>query len=235
MFLNKFLSLSGITSRRKAVDEIKAGRVMVNSEIIRDPSYKVKEGDSVAYKGKKIGPEKHIYILLNKPEGYITAVSDVHGRQHVMDLIKRSDKTRLFPIGRLDKNTTGLLLITNDGDLGQKLAHPKYEVSKVYEVVLDQEFNSALFPKLLKGVRLKDGVTKVDRVFYTKKPNRKKVSIEIHSGKNRIVRRLFKALGYNVVKLDRVKYAGLSKRGIKRGEWRYLSDVEVKQLKLVED
>ena len=203
MFLNKFLSLSGITSRRKAVDEIKRGYVTVNNKIVKDPAYLVKEGDIVKYKEKKVEPEKHLYILLNKPEGYLTTLSDINGRKNVMELINIKDKTRIYPVGRLDKETTGLLLITNDGDLTQHLAHPKYGVPKLYEVVLDQEFDSSNFAKLLKGLHLKDGVTKADRVFYTKKPSRKKVSIEIHSGKNRIVRRLFKALGYNVIKLDR--------------------------------
>ena len=231
MFLNKFLSQSGISSRRKAVNEIKNGYVSVNGHVIKDPAFRVKESDTVTYKGKKIQQEKHIYILLNKPEGYITAVSDTHGHKHVMDLIDLRGKVRLFPVGRLDKDSTGLLLITNDGDLAQKLAHPKYEISKLYEVVLDQNFDSEFFAKLLQGIKLKDGISKADKIFYTKRSSRKKISIEIHSGKNRVVRRLFKSLGYNVVKLDRVEYATLSKRGLNKGEWRYLTGEEVKKLK----
>ena len=233
MFLNKFLSLSGITSRRKAVDEIKSGYVTVNDQIVKDPVYTVKKGDIVKYKDKKIGPEKHLYIILNKPTGYLTTLSDINGRQNVMELIKLKNKTRVYPVGRLDKDTTGLLFITNDGDLAQHLSHPKYEVSKLYEVVLDQEFDSSNFAKLLKGIHLKDGITKADKVFYTKKPNRKKVSIELHSGKNRIVRRLFKALGYNVIKLDRTRYAGLVKRGLPKGKWRFLTEEEIVNLKLI--
>lgn len=231
MFLNRFLSMSAVASRRKSVDEIKGGFVKVNGVIVLDPAYKVSDKDVVTYKGKKVEPKNYVYILLNKPERYISAVSDGHGMPHVMELIKLRNKAGLYPVGRLDMNSTGVLVITNDGDFAQQLAHPKYEVSKVYEAVLDQDFDPEHFKKLLKGIHLKDGMTKVDRVFYAKKTSRKKISVELHSGKNRIVRRLFKALGYNVIKLDRYKYAGLSKRGLSRGEWRYLTQKEIDSLK----
>lgn len=231
MFLNKFLASSGVASRRKAVEEIKSGLVTVNNEVVIDPAYQVKDSDKVKYKSRIVKPQSYVYILLNKPAGYLTTLSDPLARNTIMELIKFKGKARIYPVGRLDKETTGLLLLTNDGDLAQCLAHPKYEVSKLYEVVLDQEFSSANFAKLLKGVSLKDGTTKVDKVYYTKRPNLKKVSVELHSGKNRIVRRLFKALGYNVVKLDRVLYAGISKRGLPKGEWRYLTSKEIGSLK----
>lgn len=231
MFLNKFLASSGVASRRKAVEEIKSGVVTVNNEVVKDPAYQVKTTDKVKYKNRIVKPQSFVYILLNKPAGYITTLSDPFERNTVMDLIKFKGKARIYPVGRLDKETTGLLLLTNDGDLAQNLAHPKYEVSKLYEVVLDQDFDSAHFAKLLKGVSLKDGKTSVDKVYYTKRPSLKKVTVELHSGKNRIVRRLFKELGYNVVKLDRSMYAGISKRGLSKGEWRYLTSKEIDSLK----
>ncbi len=226
MPLNKYIAHSGESSRRDAAALVKQGKARVNGELILDPGHKVMPGDKVTLAGKKLKPRKHlVYVLLNKPKGFLTTTDDPKGRKTVMSLVAHPGDERLFPVGRLDRNTTGLLLLTNDGDLAQKLSHPSYQVKKVYQVSLDKPLTKADFDKVLAGVKLEDGVAPVDSLAYLEEKN--DLGIEIHSGRNRIVRRIFESLGYEVVKLDRVMYAGLTKKNIPRGKWRFLNEREV--------
>ncbi len=230
MTLNKYIAHSGTCSRREAADMVKQGKVKVNGELELDPGYRVKEYDQVTIAGKKLTPQKNrVYILLNKPKGYITTTDDPEGRETVMDLVKEAAADRLYPVGRLDRNTTGLLLLTNDGDLAQKLSHPSYETKKVYQVTLNKPLAKTDFDKIKKGLTLEDGDVHVDDLSYL--DEKTELGIEIHSGRNRIVRRIFESLGYEVDKLDRVMYAGLTKKKLPRGEWRFLEDKEVILLK----
>ena len=230
MTLNKYIAHSGQCSRRDAAELVKKGKVRVNGELMLDPGYRVLPDDQVVLGGKKLTPQKNlVYILLNKPKGFITTTEDPEGRKTVMELVDNADVERLFPVGRLDRNTTGLLLLTNDGDLAQKLSHPSHEIKKIYQVTLDKPLTKADFEKVLAGVELEDGPAKVDSLAYLE--NKNEVGLEIHSGRNRIVRRIFEALGYEVDKLDRVMYAGLTKKNITRGQWRFLTDREVVLLK----
>jgi 23S rRNA pseudouridine2605 synthase len=230
MPLNKYIAHCGICSRRDAVEFIKQGKVKVNGELATEPGMKVADGDAVSVAGKKIVPTKNLaYILLNKPKGFITTTEDEKGRRTIMDLVASSEVDRLYPIGRLDRNTTGLIILTNDGELAQKLSHPKYNVKKIYQVTLDKPITKIDFEKILAGVTLEDGIAPVDSLAMLEEKN--EVGIEIHSGKNRIVRRIFESLGYQVEKLDRVMYAGLTKKNIPRGKWRLLTDREVILLK----
>lgn len=230
MPLNKFIARSGICSRRNAVDIIKEGRVKVNSEIITEPGYKIEEHDQVTLDGKKIHiKESYVYILLNKPKGYITTLDDPRGRRIVSELYQNDIQERIFPVGRLDRNTTGLLLLTNDGDLSNHLAHPKYQIKKIYQVKLDKNVTEQHMKDILSGLELEDGKAEVDEVSYL--DHKDEIGIEIHSGKNRIVRRIFEHLGYTVEKLDRVLYAGLTKKNLPKGKWRFLSRQEVINLK----
>jgi 23S rRNA pseudouridine2605 synthase len=236
--LSKFLATSGVASRRKVVEEIKKGLVAVNETTITEPGHVVREGDTVTYKGQHVKPEKKVYIILNKPKGYITSTADERGRKTVMDLIQTSSKQtssvknlRLFPIGRLDRNTTGILLLTNDGELAQKLSHPRYQTSKIYRVTLDRPLVKADLNKLHLGIRLQDGFIKPDHVYTTPGSRRYEVVIEIHSGKNRIVRRIFESLQYDIKKLDRSQYAGLTKKNLPSRSWRFLTPLEIKKLK----
>jgi len=231
MPLNKYLSQSGICSRRNAVIYIKEGLVKVNNVVITEPGHKVSPGDKVKFKDKLIKSERKIYIVLNKPKNYITTLSDEKGRSTVIDLLRGAFKERLYPVGRLDRLTTGVILITNDGEFSQKLCHPSFEVKKVYSVVLDQQIKYDDILKIRSGITLADGPVTVDRIGYIPGKNRKHVRIQIHSGKNRIVRRIFKKIGYNVVKLDRTNYAGLTKRGVSLGRWRELTRQEITMLK----
>lgn len=233
ILLNKFLAQAGVCSRRNAVDLIKKGLVKVNNKTIKEPAFLVSEKDTVMVRGKRIEVEKKICILLNKPRGYITTTSDEKGRETVMDLIAGSWKQRLYPVGRLDRNTTGLLLLTNDGTLAQRLSHPRYQIPKGYHVTLSKPFLESNRKLLLSGIRLQDGKVAVDRISHPLGPKKNQVRITIHSGKYRIVRRLFEALGYQVKKLDRVQYAIFSKRGLPVGVWRKLGKKEVDQLKRV--
>ena len=211
--LNKFISNAGVCSRRQADEYIKAGYVSVNDEVILEMGYKVKPKDVVKFKNKKVQNEKKVYILLNKPKGYLTTVSDDRERQTVMDLVSTVKDARLYPVGRLDRNSTGVLLLTNDGELAQKLSHPSGEVTKVYQVELDKALDSKDLLKIRAGVELEDGKANVDQVDYTlPRGDDRHIGIELHSGKNRIVRRIFESLGYEVQKLDRVLYAGLTKK-----------------------
>jgi len=230
MKLNHFISQAGITSRRKAAELVKAGRVTVDGKKILQPSFDVEEGQKVAVDKKTIKlQKKKVYILLNKPAGYVTTVSDEKGRKTVIDLVKRKVKERVYPIGRLDLTTTGLLLLTNDGIFAQNLAHPRSEIKKTYNVLLDRPVPGPILTRIEKGITLPDGVVHVDHVRYNAgKPNN--LIVVLHSGKYRVIRRLFRYLGYNVKSLDRVKYATLTKKGLKKGQWRFLHKDEVEQL-----
>ncbi|MCC6185545.1 MAG: pseudouridine synthase [Chitinophagaceae bacterium] len=230
MPLNKYIAHCGLCSRRDAIEHVKQGKVRVNGELAMEPGMKINEGDVVSVGGKKILPTKNLtYILLNKPKGFITTTEDEKGRRTIMDLVASADVARLYPIGRLDRNTTGLIILTNDGELAQKLSHPKYNVKKIYQVTLDKNLSKADFEQILAGVTLEDGPAPVDSLAMLEEKN--EIGIEIHSGKNRIVRRIFEHLGYQVEKLDRVMYAGLTKKNVPRGKWRLLTSREVILLK----
>jgi len=230
--LNKFISHSGICGRREAAEMVKAGKVQVNGKLITEPGHKVTAQDEVKLNGKKITIQKNlVYILLNKPKDFITTTTDPQGRHTVLELVKQATNERVYPIGRLDRNTTGVLLLTNDGELTQKLSHPSYEIKKVYEVRLDKPLTKNHFDQIVKGVQLEDGVVAPDALAYANAKDRTVIGIEIHSGKNRIVRRIFEHLGYDVKNLDRVMYANLTKKNVERGKWRFLTEKEIRLLK----
>lgn len=230
--LNKFVSNSGICARRKADEFIQQGFVTVNGNVVQEMGYKVQRGDVVKFKGKKIEPIKFSYILLNKPKSVLTTTDDELNRKTVLDLVQGASKERIYPVGRLDRNTTGIILLTNDGELAQKLSHPSSQVTKVYQVELDRPLSEKDRLAIKAGIELEDGLALVDQVEYTlPRGDDKHVGIELHIGKNRIVRRIFEHLGYEVVKLDRVLYAGLTKKNVPRGKWRYLTEKEVIFLK----
>jgi len=230
--LNKFLSNAGVASRREADVLIQTGVVSVNDEVILELGYKIKPGDVVKYDGETINAEPKRYVLLNKPKDFITTMDDPMGRKTVMSLVKKACKERIYPVGRLDRETTGLLLFTNDGDLAKKLTHPRYKASKLYHVELNKPVTVEDIEKLKSGVALEDGESKFDNVEFIEKGGSREVGVELHSGKNRIVRRTFEALGYDVVKLDRVKFAGLTKKDLPRGFYRHLTTKEVAFLKM---
>lgn len=230
MTLNKYIAHSGESSRRDAAEMVKQGKVKVNGELVLDPGYRVQPGDLVTIAGKKLTPNKHmVYVLLNKPKGFITTTDDPEGRDTVMDLVANAGVDRLYPVGRLDRNTTGVLLLTNDGSLAQKLSHPSYEMKKVYQVTLNKNLTKADFEKIANGLELEDGKVTVDAIAFLEEKN--EIGLEIHSGRNRIVRRIFESLGYEVEKLDRVMYAGLTKKNVPRGKWRFLNEKEIILLK----
>jgi 23S rRNA pseudouridine2605 synthase len=230
--LNKFISNAGVCSRRQADEYIKAGYVTVNDVAVLEMGYKVLPKDIVKFKNKRVQNERKIYILLNKPKGYLTTVSDDRERKTVMELVSTVKDARLYPVGRLDRNSTGVILLTNDGELAQKLSHPSGEVTKVYQVELDKPLDQKDLLKIREGLVLEDGKASVDHVEYTlPRGDDRYVGIELHSGKNRIVRRIFEHLEYEVTKLDRVLYAGLTKKNVPRGKWRFLSEKEVIFLK----
>lgn len=232
MPLNKYIAHSGVCSRRDAVEVIKSGKVKVNNEVVTEPGYKISTGDVVIVNGKKITPVKNlVYILMNKPKDYITTTEDERGRKTVLDLIKKATQEKVYPVGRLDRNTSGVLLLTNDGDLTQKLTHPSNEIKKLYAVTLDKPLSKTHFDEILKGVPLEDGIANVDSLAYTDFKDKTQIGIEIHSGRNRIVRRIFEHYGYDVKNLDRVMFAGLTKKNVERGKWRFLSEKEVRDLK----
>ncbi|MBR3710311.1 MAG: RNA-binding S4 domain-containing protein [Bacteroidales bacterium] len=232
--LNKYLADCGVCSRREADELIKAGCVTVNGELVTTMGYKVKTGDKVVYGGQTLNREKLRYILLNKPKGFITTADDPEGRETVMELVKGACNERIFSVGRLDKNTTGLLLLTNDGDLAKKLTHPSSEVTKLYHVVLDKPLTRNDMLRISEGIELDDGFISADSIAYDADDDSKKsIGIELHSGRNRIVRRIFEHLGYEIEKLDRVMFAGLDKYKLPRGEWRFLTDQEVAKLKKI--
>ena len=236
MPLNKFLAHCGISSRREAVEIISAGKVKVNGTIATEPGYKVQPTDEIIFNNKKLFITKNlVYILLNKPKDYITTTEDPQGRKTVLQLIQKATEERVYPIGRLDRNTSGVLLLTNDGDLTQKLSHPGYEIKKIYEVKLDKILTKGDFDKIITGLILEDGPVQVDSLAYADSKDKSIIGIEIHSGRNRIVRRIFEHLGYDVKGLDRVMYAGLTKKNVERSKWRFLSDKEIRLLKYMNE
>lgn len=231
--LNKYIAHGGICSRRDAAELIKLGKVLVNGQPVTEPGTKVSPDDLVKVNGKKVTISRNfVYILLNKPKDYITTTDDPQGRKTVLDLTRQATQERVFPVGRLDRNTSGVLLLTNDGDLAQKLAHPKHEIKKIYHVSLDKPLTKADFDKIIGGgVNLEDGVANVDVLAYADPKDKTQIGLEIHSGRNRIVRRIFEHLGYDVRGLDRVMYAGLTKKNVQRGKWRLLTEKEIRILK----
>lgn len=234
MPLNKYIAYAGICSRRDAADLVKSGKVKVNNEVITEPGHKVSDKDEVKYNNKKISARKNlVYILLNKPKDYITTTEDPQGRKTIMDIVRKATTERIYPVGRLDRNTTGVILLTNDGELAQKLAHPSYEVKKIYEVKLDKPLLKKDFDTILKGITLEDGFISPDTLAYADSKDKSVIGIEIHSGRNRIVRRIFEHVGYDVRNLDRVLYANLTKKNVDRGKWRFLTEKEVRLLKFL--
>jgi 23S rRNA pseudouridine2605 synthase len=230
--LNRYIANSGICSRRDADKLIEAGEIKVNGKVITEMGYQVMPGDTVKYGSKILSREKLVYVLLNKPKDFITTTEDPTDRRTVMDLVKNACEQRIYPVGRLDRNTTGLLLLTNDGEMADKLSHPSNNIKKIYQVELDKPFQEEDFQKLMEGtgLELEDGIIKPDDLGIVT-PDALVVGIEIHSGRNRIVRRIFEHLGYDVLKLDRTVYAGLTKKDLPRGNWRYLTEKEVIRLK----
>jgi 23S rRNA pseudouridine2605 synthase len=233
MRLNKYLAHAGIASRREADELIKIGAVKVNGKVITEMGYKVQEFDKVQFNDETIKPEKKAYVLLNKPKNFITTTEDEKNRRTVMELVEKSVPVRIYPVGRLDRNTTGVLLFTNDGDMAKKLTHPKHNIEKIYHVLLDKNLKSNDLEKIRAGLKLEDGIIEVDEASYVKGATHKEVGIKIHSGRNRIVRRIFEHLGYNVIKLDRVLFAGFTKKDLKRGHWRHLTQKEIDYLKRI--
>ncbi|MCU0375967.1 MAG: rRNA pseudouridine synthase [Chitinophagaceae bacterium] len=232
MPVNKYIAHSGLCSRRDAAAMVKEGLVKVNNILVTDPGFKVTITDNVKVNGKTVTPKQNlVYILLNKPKDFITTAEDDKGRKTVLDIVKNATTERVFPVGRLDRNTTGVLLITNDGDLTQQLTHPSFEVKKIYEVTLDKPVLKADLDKLLQGVTLEDGKVHADAVAYADTNDKSIVGVEIHSGKNRVVRRMFEHLGYDVRALDRVMFANLTKKNVERGKWRFLTEKEIRLLK----
>ncbi len=230
--LNKYIAHGGVCSRRDAAELIRLGKVEVNGKLVTEPGTKVSPSDLVKVGGKKVTISRNfVYILLNKPKDYITTTDDPQGRKTVLDLIRQATTERVFPVGRLDRNTSGVLLLTNDGDLSQKLAHPKHEIKKIYHVTLDKPLTKADFDKIVEGVTLEDGLAHVDVLAYADTKDKTQIGLEIHSGRNRIVRRIFEHLGYDVRGLDRVMYAGLTKKNVQRGHWRLLTEKEIRILK----
>lgn len=229
--LNRYIAMSGVCSRRDADELIVAGRVKVNGEVVQTVGQKVKRSDAVEVDGNVIVPERKVYLVLNKPKDYVTTVEDPLERKTVMSLIEGACKERIYPVGRLDRQTTGVLLFTNDGDLAKKLTHPKFDHKKIYHVFLDKPLEEADFEAISNGIELEDGFIKADEINYTA-PDRTEVGIEIHSGKNRIVRRIFEHFGYQILKLDRVYFAGITKKNVPRGKWRFLTAREVNMLKV---
>ena len=230
--LNKFIANSGVCSRREADNFILAGVVTVNGEVVTELGTKVNiVTDDIRFNGERLKGESKVYIVMNKPKGYVTTASDPHADKTVMDLLKGCP-TRVFPVGRLDKNTTGVLMFTNDGEIAEKLTHPSYDKKKIYQVSLDSKLRGEDYDKILSGIELSDGAIAADELEYIEEDDHRKLGIEIHSGKNRIVRRIFESLGYEVKALDRVYFAGLTKKGLKRGEWRFLTEGEINLLRM---
>ena len=230
--LNKFLANAGICSRREADEFITAGVVSVNGEIVTELGTKVKRSDEVKFHDQPVNIERKVYVLLNKPKDCVTTSDDPQERKTVMDFVKGACKERIYPVGRLDRNTTGVLLLTNDGDLASKLTHPKFLKKKIYHVYCDKNVTKADLDQIVQGITLDDGEIHADAISYASDTDKSQVGIEIHSGKNRIVRRIFESLGYRVIKLDRVYFAGLTKKGLRRGDWRYLTEQEVAMLRM---
>jgi 23S rRNA pseudouridine2605 synthase len=230
--LNRFIANAGICSRREADTFIASGVVTVNGKPVNEMGIRVKPGDDVRFNGQRISAERKVYVLLNKPKGFVTTVEDPHADRTVMELISNACPERIYPVGRLDRTTTGLLLFTNDGDMTKRLTHPKYNRKKIYHVHLDKNVSKNDLQQIVDGITLEDGFVAADSVSYVDPEDKKQVGIEIHSGKNRVVRRIFAHLGYKVQKLDRVYFCGLTKKNLPRGRWRFLSEEEVSFLKM---
>ena len=231
--LNKFLANAGVCSRREADQHILAGEITVNGQVITELGTKILRSDVVVFNEKEVSPETKVYVLLNKPKDYVTTSDDPQQRKTVMDLVQNVCPERIYPVGRLDRNTTGVLLLTNDGDLASKLTHPKFLKKKVYHVFLDKPVAQEDIDQIKEGIELEDGEVHADEIEYANDgADKKQVGIEIHSGKNRIVRRIFEKLGYRVMKLDRVLFAGLTKKNLRRGDWRFLTEQEVEMLRM---
>lgn len=234
MPLNKFIAHSGVCGRREAAELVKEGKVTVNGDKVFEPGYKVNGTEKIIVKGKQVFLQRNsVYILLNKPKDFITTSNDPEGRKTVMDLVKNATEERVYPVGRLDRNTTGVLLLTNDGELAQKLTHPSFEIKKIYEVTLDKPVTKKDLESILEGVTLEDGFVKADAAGYSDPKDKHVIGIEIHSGRNRIVRRIFEHLGYDVKGLDRVMFANLTKKNVERGKFRFLQEKEVRLLKFM--
>lgn len=232
MRLNKYVAHSGVCSRRKAAELVKAGEVSVNGKVEINPAYEIQDGDKIEYQGKELQVEANkVYLLMNKPKGYICSLSDEKGRRTVMDLVRKKVTERIYPVGRLDYNTTGLLLLTNDGDLAKKMTHPSHRVKKVYQATLDRELSIEDLEAIKKGFELEDGPVEVDAVEYVKGKPKNTIGLEIHIGRNRIVRRIFEHFDYHVVQLDRVFIGGLTKKDLPRGFSRPLEEKEIVMLK----
>jgi len=230
--LNRYIATSGICSRREADKYIELGLIKVNGKVVKEMGVKVKSSDKVTFNDQIIRDQKKIYLILNKPKGYVTTTKDSRGERIVTDLVKNCCKERIYPVGRLDKNTTGVLILTNDGELADQLTHPKYNKKKIYHVYLDKNIKKVDLEQIVTGVELEDGFVAADAISYADETDKTQVGIEIHSGKNRIVRRIFEHLGFKVKKLDRVYFAGLTKKGVQRGKWRFLNDKEIAILKM---
>lgn len=230
--LNRFIANAGICSRREADKYIETGMVTINGKQITELGVKVKPGDEVRFDGQRIFAQKKVYVLLNKPKNFVTTTDDPHAERTVMELVENACEERIYPVGRLDRNTTGLLLFTNDGELSKKLTHPSYNKKKIYQVTLDKPVTKAHLQEIMDGIELEDGPVAADNISFVKDNDKTEVGIEIHSGKNRIVRRIFEHFGYHVRKLDRVYFAGLTKKNLPRGKWRILSEKEVGFLKM---
>ncbi|MBS3773559.1 MAG: rRNA pseudouridine synthase [Bacteroidales bacterium] len=230
--LNKFIANSGLCSRRQADELIRSGEITVNQQKVTELGTKVKSTDEVRYKGKLLQNERPVYILLNKPKDYVTTVKDKNARKTVMELVKGACTQRIYPVGRLDRNTTGVLLLTNDGELAKRLTHPHYKKKKVYHVVLDKPVTKTHLEQIAEGVKLEDDVVAADAVSYVDPEDKTQIGIEIHTGQNRVIRRIFETLGYKIKKLDRVYFAGLTKKNLKRGRWRFLTQKEINRLKM---
>ncbi len=231
MRLNRYIANSGVCSRREADELIKKGLIKINNQVVTELGTIVKMEDRVEYNGQTLSPEKKVYLLLNKPKDVVTTAKDPEGRTTVLDILKNACPQRIYPVGRLDRNTTGVLLFTNDGDLSKKLTHPSYMVKKIYHVFLNKPLKPEHLGAIRSGVELEDGIIKADAADYADQKDASQVGVEIHSGRNRVVRRMFEHLGYDVVKLDRVYFSGLTKKNLARGKWRFLSDKEVTMLK----
>lgn len=230
--LNKYIASTGLCSRREADEYIKTGLITVNDKLTTELGTKIKTADVVKYEGKRLTWQKKVYILLNKPKDCITTVDDPYAKKTVMDFVKNACKERIYPVGRLDRNTTGILLLTNDGDLAKELTHPKFNKLKIYHIFLNKALKLYDLERIAKGLTLEDGFIKADSISYVVANDKKQVGIEIHSGRNRIIRRIFEHLGYRIIKLDRVYFAGLTKKGLPRGKWRHLDNKEISMLKM---
>jgi len=229
--LNKFLSNAGICSRRDADELIKSGEIFVNGKVVTELGVKVSPKDDIKYKGKKVSREQKVYILLNKPKDFVTTVQDKHADKTVIDIVKNACSERVYPVGRLDKNTTGILLLTNDGELTKELTHPSYRKKKIYHVQLNKDLTKADMLKVIDGLQLDEDFVEVDAISYVSEDDKSQVGVEIHTGQNRVVRRIFESLGYRIKKLDRVYFAGLTKKNLPRGKWRFLTPQEISILK----